>query len=168
MVSKNGNGSKPKSELSEAEKAVFDLAKALETEHIRLERVLTNYEPHPYMIVPEHLDYASAGMFLDRAAILRAEEHGVRCGMCDKRKPLGFDKHVSYQVAIFDFAQGTTPEEQRDFLLAFKELSEIIKQGRGVGELGGLGFSSQESLDRVMANNQLLSGLDDSAEAVPA
>ncbi|MEZ4706789.1 MAG: hypothetical protein R3A44_06270 [Caldilineaceae bacterium] len=39
--------------------------------------------PHPYCITPKHLEYADS-MYLDEAAIERAEQRGAMCDICRK------------------------------------------------------------------------------------
>jgi len=93
-----------------------------------------NFKPHPYMIVPKHLEHASAGIYLDESAIERAEQHGVKCGWKDCHLPFG--GHTSEKAAFLKVNSDKDLkdiEELGKFLFGAKKLLEEKK-------IDGVGF----------------------------
>lgn len=69
----------------------------------RLKKLDTVSIPHPYMITPRHVSWASDhwGGMLGKEAIRDAEKHGAECGICrdkqhrDGSRILSIDEHES-------------------------------------------------------------------------
>lgn len=102
------------------------------------ERVL----PHPYCITPKHLQYADS-MYLDGAAIERAEGKGAVCDICRK------EVRAQRQPAILTYGQhekvlmlfiGVSANQQKD-LNSVKGLhSYLLKLKKANLGIGGFAF----------------------------
>jgi hypothetical protein len=88
--------------------------------------------PHPYCITPKHLKYADS-MFLDKAAITRAEKKGAQCDICRKlcRKGkqtqiLPFSQHEREKLLFIEVDDGSDLNKVKglhEYLLEIKPLA---------------------------------------------
>lgn len=91
--------------------------------------------PHPYCITPKHLAYADS-MYLDAAAIKRAETRGAQCDICRqlvKRRQqsavLAYSEHESQKtlfIAVNDNRDLNAIDGLHDYLLQIKPVAESL------------------------------------------
>ena len=91
--------------------------------------------PHPYCITPKHLAYADS-MYLDAAAIERAESRGAQCDICRKlvkqrQQPavLSYSEHESQKtlfIAVNDNRDLNAVDGLHDYLLQIKPVAESL------------------------------------------
>lgn len=84
--------------------------------------------PHPYMIMPSHVAYASdyCGGMLNKQAIREAEDHKAKCGIC--KGELTYDEHkTALLIEVKDNRELKEIPELKDYLLSIKPMTETDK-----------------------------------------
>lgn len=84
--------------------------------------------PHPYCITPKHVGFAADnfGGMLDKDAIIQAEKHGAKCGICKGK--LSYEEHKqALLVEVKDKRELKEIPELKDYLLSIRE--QAVKDG---------------------------------------
>jgi hypothetical protein len=102
------------------------------------ERVL----PHPYCITPKHLQYADS-IYLDGAAIERAESKGAVCDICraevkNRRQP-SILKYSEHEKVLMLFI-GVSANQQKDLNKVKGLHSYLLKIKKANLGIGGFAF----------------------------